>query len=179
MTTRRVTPGVTRKRGVGVGIDNELARQRLSSSRGVSIPTCHRKRDSQLVWRITVSRCKNTITEDKLANTFASRNKTGNAPTAHTRLALRHRVTLDAVAHWWVPARTHGTPVLVRRKAVGGPQPASHDNTETTRPRFTASRFGYQQSYKKMTKLPFFSPTNEWCFPQRHPEENQWKDNLL
>ena len=39
---------------------------------------------------------------------------------------------------------TRGTPVPLQRKTVGGPQPASHDNTETTRPRFAASRFGYQ-----------------------------------
>ena len=30
---------------------------------------------------------------------------------------------------------THGTPVLLRRKAVGGPTNASRDVTKTTRPR--------------------------------------------
>ena len=44
---------------------------------------------------------------------------------------------------------THGTPVPLQRKAVGGPQQASHDNTETTRPRFTASRLDYQQKEKQ------------------------------
>ena len=58
---------------------------------------------------------------------------------------------------------TPGTPVPLRRGAVGGPQPASHDNTETTRLRFTASRFGYQhgrgagllkpQIYEALSKL--------------------------
>ena len=49
----------------------------------------------------------NTITEDKLTKTFASGEKmTGDAPTARTGLALCHRVILDSVAHWWVPART-------------------------------------------------------------------------
>ena len=39
---------------------------------------------------------RNTITEDKLTNTFIAR----------TGLALCRRVFLDSVAHWWVPART-------------------------------------------------------------------------
>ena len=60
-----------------------------------------------LFWRITSFTMRNTITEDKLTNTFASGDKTtGDAPTARTGLALCHRVTLDSVAHWWVPART-------------------------------------------------------------------------
>ena len=47
---------------------------------------------------------RNTITEDKLTNTFASGNKmTGDAD-----------------------KETHGAPVPLRREAVGGPQQASH-----------------------------------------------------
>ena len=50
---------------------------------------------------------RNTVTEDKLTNTFAYGDKTtGDAPTARTGLALCHKVILDSVAHWWVPART-------------------------------------------------------------------------
>ena len=54
-------------------------------------------------------------------------------------LALCHRVTLDFVAHWWVPARTptvHGCPT---GKAVGGPQqapqrrpPTNNNKTQTS-----------------------------------------------
>ena len=40
---------------------------------------------------------------------------------------------------------THGTPVPLRREAVGGPRHAPRDTTKTTRPRFTAPRLGYQQ----------------------------------
>ena len=58
-----------------------------------------------IVWRITSFTMRNTITEDKLTNTFASGDKTtGDAPTARTGLA--HRITMDSVAHWWVRART-------------------------------------------------------------------------
>ena len=68
-------------------------------------------------------------TEDKLTNMFASRDKmTGDAPIARTGLALCHRVILHSEAHCWVP-------VPLRREAVGGPQPASHDTTNTKRPR--------------------------------------------
>ena len=50
---------------------------------------------------------QNTITEDKLTNTFEVGDKmTGDAPTARTGLALCHRVILDSVAHWWFPAWT-------------------------------------------------------------------------
>ena len=87
---------------------------------------------------------RNTITEDKLTNTFAVGDKmAGDAPTARTGLALCHRVILDSVAHW-VPARTrtvhqclHGGKPWVARDTL-------HHTTKTTRPRFTASRFGYQ-----------------------------------
>ena len=40
-----------------VGNDNGLARQRLSSSRGVSIPTCHRTQVSQSFGELQVSQC--------------------------------------------------------------------------------------------------------------------------
>ena len=73
---------------------------------------------------------RNTIIEDKLTNTFASGDKTtGDAPTARTGLALCHRVTLDPVAHWWVPART---PTVHQCLHVGGPR---HSPRDTTRPR--------------------------------------------
>ena len=50
---------------------------------------------------------QNTITEDKLTNTFSCGDKmTGGAPTARTVLALCHRVIMDCVAHWWILART-------------------------------------------------------------------------
>ena len=70
---------------------------------------------------------RNTITEDTLTNTFASGDKTtGDAPTARTGLALCHRVTLDSVAHWWVPARTPTVhQCLYGREAVGGPRHSS------------------------------------------------------
>ena len=60
---------------------------------------------------------RNTITEDKLTNTFAVGDKmTGDAPTARTGLAFCHRVILDSVAHLWVPARTF----TVHRCLFGG-----------------------------------------------------------
>ena len=90
------------------------------SSRCVSVPTFHRTRESQLVWRITVFTMRNTITEDKLTNKFEVGDKmTRDAPTARTGLALCHRVILDSLAHWWVPGKdTHGTPVPLRRAWV-------------------------------------------------------------
>ena len=79
---------------------------------------------------------RNTITEDKLTNTFASRDKmTGDAPTARTGLAICHRVILDSVAG---PGKdTDGTPVLLRRKPW-----VAQDMLHATP---TPSRFGYQQ----------------------------------
>ena len=86
---------------------------------------------------------QNTIAEDKLTNTFASKNKmTGDAPTARTGSATESSWTLCALVG---PGKdTHGTPVPLRREAVGGPRHASSDTTKTTRPRFTAPRLGYQ-----------------------------------
>ena len=72
----------------------------------LSIPTWHRTRESQLVWRLTVSRCKTPSqwTSSQTTNTFPSGDKMRGD--ARTELALCHRVILDSVAHWWVPART-------------------------------------------------------------------------
>ena len=71
---------------------------------------------------------RNTITEDMLTNTFEVGDKmTGDAPIVRT------------------PSKdTHGAPAAPRREAVGGPRHAPRATTRTTRPRFTASRFGYQ-----------------------------------
>ena len=88
---------------------------------------------------------RNTITEDKLTNTFASGDKmTGDAPTARTGLALCHRVILDSVALVGPGKDAHANPVPLLREAVGGPRHAPRDTTKTTRPRFTAPRRGYQ-----------------------------------
>ena len=99
-----------------MGNDNELAGQRLSSSRGARIPTFHRTHESPLVWRITVLQCG-----DKM---------TGDAPTARTgALAQSHPGLCGTLVG---PGKdTHGT----RREAAGGPRHASRDTTETTRPR--------------------------------------------
>ena len=86
-------------------IVNELARQRSSSSRCVSIPTCHRTHEPQLVWSITVLHCE-TPSQSTSSQTRAQvgDKMTGDAATARTGLALCHRVILDSVAHWWVQA---------------------------------------------------------------------------
>ena len=72
---------------------------------------------------------QNTITEDKLTNTFASGDKmTGDAPTARTGLALCHS-HLGLCGTLVGPCKdTHGTPVPLRREAMGGPRHASRDN---------------------------------------------------
>ena len=72
---------------------------------------------------------RNTITEDKLTNTFAVGDKmAGDAPTARTGLALCHRVILDSVAHW-VPARTR----TVHQCLYGG-RPWARDTLHATPP---------------------------------------------
>ena len=128
---------------------------------------------------------RNTSTDDTLTNTFASRDKmTGDAPRARTGLALCHRVILDSCGTLVGPGKdAHGTPVPLRKKAVGGPKKASHDNTKTTRPKFTASRLGYQhgsgagllrrQIYEAATKLDgkntFTSSSQTQGRPNRKP----------
>ena len=90
---------------------------------------------------------RNTITEDKLTNTFASGDKmTGDAPSARAGLALCHTQSHPGLCGTLVgPGKdTHGAPVPLRREAVGGPKHAPRDTTETTRPGFAAPRFGYQ-----------------------------------
>ena len=92
---------------------------------------------------------RNIITEDKLTNTIANEDKTtGDAPTAHTGLALCTRCHLA-----WASAGTlvgpgkdtHGTPVPLRREAVGGPKQAPRDTTTTEKTKVTVTRLGYQQ----------------------------------
>ena len=69
---------------------------------------------------------QNTLTEDKLTNTVASGDKmTGDAPTARIGLALCHRVILDTVALWCVPARTP----TVHQCLYGGRPFVAQDNT--------------------------------------------------
>ena len=105
-----------------VGNDNEFARQRLSSSRCVSIPTFHRTHESQLVGGITV---------------FASGGKmTGDAPHAQGWRSVTESFWTLWCGTLAGPGKdTHGTPVLSRREAVGGLRHASRDTTKTTRPR--------------------------------------------
>ena len=86
---------------------------------------------------------RNTITKDELTN---GDKMTGDAPIARTGLALCHRVILDSVAHWWVPARTRrvhqchfgGRPWVAHNKVH-----AQHQNDKT---KVTAPRLGYQHS---------------------------------
>ena len=89
-----------------VGNDNELARQRLLSSRGVSIPTCHRTQVSQSFGEFQVSQCgtPSQRTSSQTRSQAETRRQETHRP--HAQGSLCHRVTLDSVAHWWVPART-------------------------------------------------------------------------
>ena len=127
---------------------------------------------------------RNTITEDKLANTFASGDKmTGDEPTARTGLALCHSVILDSVAHWWVPARTptvhqcfHGGRPWVAHNKLH----AQHRNDKT---KVIAPRLGYQhgggvgllkpQIFEAATELgdknTFTSPPQIQERPNRNP----------
>ena len=149
-----------------VGNDNELARQRLSSSKGVSIPTFHRTHESQLVWRISV---------------FASGGKmTGDAPYARTGLPLRHRVILDSVAHCWVPARTPTVHSAFTEGGRGWPQTRFTRHHQNDKTKVTAPRLGHEhgcgagllkpQIYEAATdKNTFTSPPQIQERPNRQP----------
>ena len=68
---------------------------------------------------------RNTITEDKLTNTFASRdNMTGDAPTARTGLGA-------LLARWWVPASTP----TVHQCLYGGRPWVARNHLHTTTPK--------------------------------------------
>ena len=62
-------------------------------------------------------------------NTFARREKmTGDAPTARTVLAALPQSHVGLCGMLVGPDKdTHGTPVLLRMEAVGGPEQASRD----------------------------------------------------
>ena len=121
------------KRGVGK-LETTIARSAaLIVEQGVSIPTCHRRQESQLVWRITVTQSKTPV---------RSRRQDDRRRANHT-----HRVSALPQSHPGLcgtlvgPGKdTHGSPVPLRREAVGGPRHASRDTSETTRPRLTAPR---------------------------------------
>ena len=76
---------------------------------------------------------RNTLTEDKLTNAFASEdNTTRDALTAHIGLALTSRCHLAWASEGTVVGPgmdTHGTTVPPRREAVGGPKQAPRNTT--------------------------------------------------
>ena len=61
-----------------------------------------------------------------------------------TRMGWRSD-TLDSVAHWWVPARTHGTPVP-DREGRGWPEVTSTRRQTTTSQRQTLSQMCFQET---------------------------------
>ena len=131
-----------------VGNDNELARQRLLSSRGVSVPTCHRTQVSQSFGELQVSQFGTPSQEDKLTNTLASGDKTtGDAPTARTRVGALPHSHPGLCGTLVGPGKdTHGTPVLLRREGRGWPETRStrhHHNDET---KVVTPRLGYQHT---------------------------------
>ena len=96
----------------------------------------HRTHESRLVWRISFT-LRNTITEDKLTNTFEVGDKmTRDAPTARRGFGALPKSHLGLYVTLVCPGKdTHGTPVPLRSRAVGG------HNTETTRPRLHRHAF--------------------------------------
>ena len=74
-----------------------------------------------IVWRNTSFTMRNTMT----------------AQTARTRLSLCHRITLDSVAHRWVPARTFTVHQCLHGGRPWGPRHSPRDTTPTTRPRLS------------------------------------------
>ena len=75
---------------------------------------------SSRAWSVSILSCTCA------RNTSTSAQKTRcHDPNQHTEgLALCHRVTLDSVAHRWVPARTPAVHQCPQGKAVGGPTQA-------------------------------------------------------
>ena len=102
-----------------------------------------------MVWRITVTRCRNTITENKLTSTFASRDKmAGDAP-SHAR--GWRSATESSWTLWHAGGSRQGHPRNTSASTVGGPgwpetrftRHHQNDKTKVTAPRLAYQLFGH------------------------------------
>ena len=100
----------------------------------VRFQPCDRTRESHLVWTSSHTRSQ---AQTRLDRRRTDRTHRVGVLAPDAILLFRHRR-----AHWWVPARTptvHQCPHS--GKAEGGPQQATRDTTNTTRPRLQCHAF--------------------------------------
>ena len=109
-----------------------------------------------------------TIGLDKLTNTFASADETtGDAPTAHTGLALCSRChpVWESEGTLVGPGKdTHGTPVPTLWEGGGWPTSSYTRHHQHDKTKVTASRLGYQHGCGAGSLRPQIceAPTDAW-----------------
>ena len=109
-----------------------------------------------------------TIGLYKITNTFTSADEmTGDAPTAHTGLALCSRCHPAWASEGTLvgPGKdTHGTPVLTQWEGRGWPTTSCTRNHQHDKTKLTAPRLGYQQGIGAGSLRPqiYEAPTDAW-----------------